>query len=311
MRTLFTLLGLLSYFMTFAQFCGFETPEVFASDYIDTGDPLIPHALINNANEPSVNWPTDENEIGFNARYEPYDNPDIGLTDGDAVGVTDTTNEVGEYPNGNQGYVISDVDGNFILEFDPVVIASSNPSFSLYFYIAETGYEGDGTNNASGSDRLRIYVRHLEENTEYDVLDTTGFDINDLGIEGQWMQGMVELPGSAGSEKTFQVVIEARNNSSSEAFYFDNLEFNQPLNLSDWEDRSLKLYPNPANDFIFLSAKQNKEPYSLEFFDVLGKCVFKTLESNGPVYIGHLSSGMYFVRISHDLEPTIQKLIIR
>ena len=297
--------------MTSAQFCGFETAEVFVSDYIDTGDASIPHGLINNANEPYVNWPTNGNEIGFNARYEPYDDPDIGLTDGDAVGVTENTSEFEEYPDGNQGYVISDVDGNFILEFDPVVITSSDPSFSLYFYIAETGYEGDGTNNASGSDRLRIYVRHLEENTEYDVLDTTGFDINDLGIEGQWLQGMVELPGSTGSEKTFQVVIEARNNSSSEAFYFDKLEFNQSLNLSDWKSKSLKLYPNPANEFIFLKGKHNEIPYSMEFFDVLGKCVLTTVESNAPIYIGHLNSGMYFVRISQGSEKSIQKLIKR
>ena len=80
--------------------------------------------------------------------------------------------------------VLSDVDGNFILEFDPVIATS--PTISIDYYVSETGYEGDGTSNTSGSDRLRIYLKDLGNNMEYDLLNTTGNDINDLGIEGSW-----------------------------------------------------------------------------------------------------------------------------
>ena len=311
MRTLFTLMGLLSYFMTTAQFCGFESPGIFSSDYIDTGDPSLPHSLANNSDEPFVNWPSNGNEMGFAARYEPYDTPDVGLTDGDEVGVTDALNQVSSYPEGNQGYVISDVDGNFILEFNPFITTWSNPTFSLSFYIAETGYEGNGTTNTSGSDRLRIYVRHLEENTEYDVLDTTGFDLPDLGIEGQWMQGIVELPGTTGSESTFQVIIEARNNSSSEAFYFDQLEFNTPLNVENPEHPIVGIYPNPAEEFILLTGIESASIPFLEFFDVLGKKVYSTSAKQGKINIGHLHSGLYFVRITEGKSTTLRKLIKR
>lgn len=84
---------------------------------------------------------------------------------------------------------------------------------SLYFFITETGYEGNGTVNESGSDRLHIYIRHIEEGTEY--------DIDDLGIEGQWINSSLSLPSSYDfPDLTFQLVIEVRCNASNKAFFF-------------------------------------------------------------------------------------------
>ena len=70
----------------------------------------------------------------------------------------------------------------------------------------ETGYEGDGTENASGSDRMRIYVKDLTNGTETDILNTEGSDINDLGIEGSWISAQVDLPNNA----SVQLVVEVR-----------------------------------------------------------------------------------------------------
>ena len=201
------------------EFTSFEEPELFSGLYTDTGDQNVAHDLINNQDEPIVNYGTSGDELGFMARYVPYDTPGDGLTDGDEVGVNDNPPS-GDHPytDGSQGYQVSDVDGNFILEFEPIISYSTGPSLSIDYYIAETGYEGDGTVNESGSDRVRIYVRYIEEDEEYDILDTTGSNINDLGIEGQWITGNVELPAFIAEPLTFQFVIEVRCNSSSEAF---------------------------------------------------------------------------------------------
>lgn len=310
MRTLLlTLLGLLSYFMTYAQVCGFETPQVFNSEYTDTGDASVAHNLVDNPNEPFVNWPTVGDELGFSARYEPYDDPDVGLTDGDAVGVTDVTNVVASYPQGSQGFVVSDADGNFILEFDPVVSTSTNPVFSIHYFIAETGYEGDGSTNASGSDRLRIFVRHLEEGDEYDVLDTTGNDINDLGIEGQWILGSVNLPPYSGTPATFQVVIEARNNSSSEAFFFDNLMFNLSLETPDFAEMNFRLFPNPAQESIQIQGVIDATPITVQFFDLLGKEIQKLETTEHQIQLHHLRSGLYLVKVTQGNRQRVLKLL--
>ena len=106
---------------SFAQISGtsFEEPAVFSIEYTDTDDANVAHDLINNPDEPIVNYTSTGGELGFNARYEPYDTPGDGLTDGDFVGVTDFTPTNNDpYPDGDQGYQISDSDGNFILEFE-------------------------------------------------------------------------------------------------------------------------------------------------------------------------------------------------
>ena len=145
----------------------FEEPEAIGGNYIDTGDATMSHDLIDNAGEPFVNFTTTAEELGFSAFYVPYDNPGIGLTDGDSVGVTSfAPGSDHPFPDGVQGYKISDVDGNFILEFDEFELTGIGADIFISYFIADTGFEGDGTENASGSDRIRIYVKNLTDNTQ-------------------------------------------------------------------------------------------------------------------------------------------------
>ena len=200
----------------------FEEPAAVGGSYTDTGDAAVAHDLVNNAGEPLVDYVAAATELGFDAVYEPYDTPGSGLTDGDFVGVTDFTGGVGAYTDGTQGYQISDSDGNMITTFDLVDMGGfTNNEVSLDLFINSTGYEGDGTVNESGSDRIRVYVVDMTDGTEYDLLDTTGSDINDLAIEGAWQNLSVSLPDDAQAELVFEV----RTNSSSEAVYMDNVVF--------------------------------------------------------------------------------------
>ncbi|WP_203296622.1 choice-of-anchor I family protein [Luteirhabdus pelagi] len=199
----------------------FEDPTT-GGQYTDTGDANVAHDLINNTDEAPVDFVQVADEIGFDARYEPYDTPSDGLTDGDFVGVTDFTGDVGAYTDGLQGYQMSDTDGNMIVEFDAVDFDGFvNNQIRLDYYVNETGYEGDGTTNDSGNDRIRIYIKDLTNATEIDILNTEGSDINDLGIEGAWQSTTTAIPDNIDA----QLVVELRSNSGSEAIYLDNIIF--------------------------------------------------------------------------------------
>ena len=91
-----------------AVFAGtsFEEPGVFPGIwYIDTLDPATDHALLDNPGEPWVNYPAPGDELGFFSWY--YNTrDDVGLTDGDYVGVTDYVGDVGAYTDGLQGFEI-------------------------------------------------------------------------------------------------------------------------------------------------------------------------------------------------------------
>ena len=183
MKIITFLVMLLISVISFAQneSTSFEEPEAIGGNYIDTGDATMSHDLIDNVGEPFVNFTATGEELGFSAFYVPYDNPGIGLTDGDSVGVTSIApGSDHPFPDGVQGYKISDVDGNFILKFDEFELTGIGAEIFINYFIADTGFEGDGTENASGSDRVRIYLKNLTDNTEQDILNSTGKNINDL-----------------------------------------------------------------------------------------------------------------------------------
>lgn len=299
------LIGVSSYSQI--AYTSFEEPLLYNGSYTDLGDSTLAHDLADNVNEPLVNWLSTGNELGFNARYVPYNDPDVGLTDGDTVGVTDRTSVVSAYPDGLQGYEMSDCDGNFILEFDPVDLTGiSNPTVSIDFFIAETGYEGDGTENESSSDRLRIYIKELSQGIETDVLNTTGSDINDLSIEGAWLTATVNL--ASGSE--VQLVIEARTNAGVEAFFFDNILFNGNLGISEQESADFDIYPNPVSDHLHI-----RSPYTgskqIKVFDILGKEIISTVLQKDTLSISSLNSGVYFIQITQGVFSTTKKFVVR
>src|SRR5690554_1832451 len=97
--------------VSFAQVAGtsFEEPQAFSGRYTDTGNPAVAHPLLNNAGEPLVNFVSTGGELGFSAFYVPYDSPDVGLTDGDFVGVTSfTPSPTLEFTDGANGYQMND-----------------------------------------------------------------------------------------------------------------------------------------------------------------------------------------------------------
>ena len=288
-------------------YTSFEEAPVFSIDYTDTGDAAVPHDLINNTNEPLVDYTFVNQEMGFNARYEPYSSPGDGLTDGDLVGITDSPpTATAPFPEGQQGFEISDVDGNFILEFAPVTATS--PTISIDYYINETGYEGDGTSNTSGSDRLRIYIKDLGDNMEYDLLNTTGNDINDLGIEGGWNTISLSIENSPNIN--VQLIIEARTNSSSEAFFFDNITFEQLLGYREFEGNYFDMYPNPTNKGYVNITSKTDGIKKVIVFNMLGQQVINTIMPSDRLDISELSSGLYFVGLEQGQATITKKLVI-
>ncbi len=310
MKEITFLVMLLISAISFAQLesTSFEEPEAIGGDYIDTGDPSVTHDLINNAGEPFVNFTTTGGELGFTASYVPYDTPGVGLTDGDSVGVTTSTpSGDNPFPDGEQGYKISDVDGNFILEFDEVEFLEWPGHIYLNYFIADEGFEGDGTVNESGSDRIRIYVKDLTNNAELDILNSTGSDINDLGLQGTWQWGEIDLNSNA----IYQLVIEVRCNSADEAFFFDNIHFEQILGLEENNQDLFSLYPNPATaDYVTISSKISGDK-NIIVYNILGKQVINTTITNERLDISALTSGVYIVKINQEGYSSTKKLVIR
>ena len=188
----------------------FEEP-LTGAQYLDTGDAAVDHQLVNNDGQAMVEWASTGAEMGFTAWYFNTRNS-VGLTDGDYVGVTDYTGGgVGSYPHGFQGYQMSDCDGMMQVVFD-TVFSSGGWNLSLDIFVASTGWESD--------DAIVVDVI-VDGGAVLTILDSTGQDIDDMGIEGVWFTLLQDLSGY--SEATLRVSLDS--NSGFEAIFMDNVVF--------------------------------------------------------------------------------------
>jgi hypothetical protein len=99
--------------------------------------------------------------------------------------------------------------------------------------------------------------------------------------------------------------------SSNEVFY-DNIEVYETASLStkDILAKKIKLFPNPANDYITVLTN-NVQISSVEMYSVLGKKVLsiKTLNNN-RLNVSNLSNGIYFMKINAEGGSSTRKIVI-
>lgn len=76
--------------------------------------------------------------------------------------------------------------------------------------------------------------------------------------------------------------------------------------------RLFKIYPNPANDKLFVSVNKNSTS-NIVVTDVLGKKVkqIKTTELKTEINVSDLQSCIYFITLTQENINSVQKIIIR
>ncbi|MBL3655648.1 hypothetical protein [Fulvivirga sediminis] len=198
----------------------FEDIETMLSvHYYDYGLASENHALVNNPNQPPVNS-EGLNELGYQASY--FNTRGLeGLTDGDYVGIVKATVVNGGYPDGTQGYEMSDTDGKMRLTFDELGIEgylSTNISIDVYLH----DENGKGL-QYDDEDVLRIYVK-LDDGEEIDIINSKGSNLNDLfvGNFDKWTTLKASVPKEA---KSLTLYVEFDVDTRFDILYFDNIRF--------------------------------------------------------------------------------------
>ncbi len=78
--------------------------------------------------------------------------------------------------------------------------------------------------------------------------------------------------------------------------------------LTDLEnDSEIRIYPNPATDFIEIKSKSNYS--SIIIIDVNGKLVKEINNSNSKIDVSNLTKGVYFLKITNKNTSLIKKFI--
>lgn len=80
------------------------------------------------------------------------------------------------------------------------------------------------------------------------------------------------------------------------------------LSLEENELNTIGLYPNPANDILYLEKEQKG---TLQFFSTQGRIVYETILNNdSEINVSHLPRGLYLVKLIGDTSVSQQKLIL-
>lgn len=72
------------------------------------------------------------------------------------------------------------------------------------------------------------------------------------------------------------------------------------------ETEKVSVYPNPANDKLFVNAENIQH---IDLYNVTGQLVLSTTEAE--INVSELESGMYFVRVKHGEKTYTERVIIR
>ncbi len=77
-------------------------------------------------------------------------------------------------------------------------------------------------------------------------------------------------------------------------------------------NNSLKIFPNPAHNFITIETTQNSQPAKLSIFGINGSVVIKSelIAHKNTIDIHNLKTGVYFLQIKNETETVFRKLII-
>ena len=80
-------------------------------------------------------------------------------------------------------------------------------------------------------------------------------------------------------------------------YYFDNVAFNTPLNLNDYQDVTFKVFPNPTQNTWNIQVKEVLSKVTL--YDILGKELVSIQPNQLEVKIdaSKLPQGLYFAKI--------------
>lgn len=168
-----------------------------AETYTDPMDPAIDHFLANQPGHALVV------HGGWSAWYRNTRNG-VGLTEGDVFGVGQSGPTA--WSDGQQGYRINDTDGAIDLLFDPVDEANT---VHLSLYITDSMWEED--------DLIKIlWGTHT-------ILDTSGLDIDDLNLEGRWL----ELTTTSRKFEALQITVDT--NANDEGVFIDHIRWSQTV----------------------------------------------------------------------------------
>lgn len=111
----------------------------------------------------------------------------------------------------------------------------------------------------------------------------------------------------------FRFVFHSDYTVTQEGAVIDDFVIDGTLSAQDFETNSIAVFPNPTKGLFTLSYG-NFKPQQIEIYDVTGKKIVsvdnaKITENQTELNLAHVSSGIYFIKISNENGQTVKRII--
>ncbi|MBT8254614.1 MAG: carbohydrate-binding protein, partial [Bacteroidia bacterium] len=98
--------------------------------------------------------------------------------------------------------------------------------------------------------------------------------------------------------------------SPASTFYFDDVQQVSTLGIEDQDFSTLKIYPNPVGNKLFIESN-TIELTKIEIFSLVGNKVMEFNSNLNSITVDDLSSGLYLIKIYNYQGSTVKKLLKR
>ena len=196
-------------------------------------------------------------------------------------------------------------------QWSPVIAISStsgetitaNPSQTTTYTLTGTSLAG-----CEASTNFTLVVNELPDQPLISI--SNGILTSSEGFSYQWYLNN-ELIAGANSQSYEPVqeglyFVEVTNvegcSRKSNGFNFDN-----SVGIQTLAGQKLRLFPNPANEFIRV---EGLDSFEYLIYQSNGQLVHKGLSLNGIISIRDFSTGLYFVQIIHENQAFVEQIVI-
>jgi len=125
-------------------------------------------------------------------------------------------------------------------------------------------------------------------------------------------QAAMAVPSPNGDKVCFRSDFGTGPNTNPSVSYIFIAKLASALSIEEEQLTSVKLYPNPANDFIKIEHK--KAINNITIYNITGQ-IIKTIKASNSnsakINIMNLNDGLYYIRVSTENESILKKIIIQ
>lgn len=135
---------------------------------------------------------------------------------------------------------------------------------------------------------------------------TETYTSSDIPVDGEWTMRSATFVATADGE---HLMIKTVAGGTQDWTHLDNFSFGVPQSVNDIEKENIAIYPNPADNFIFLD-NSNSEIAEFRVYNLIGQVVLEYFDLSSTslkIDLSSLETGNYIIETKKSADQSINR----